>query len=45
MGLIIIEEWHGVNEDSFFKLVFDKNKEELKWGRLGSHGMLQKQRE
>lgn len=35
MGLIIIEEWREVNDDSFFKLVFDKNKKELKSGQLG----------
>lgn len=27
-GLIINEEWHEVNDDSFFKLLFDKNKRE-----------------
>lgn len=35
IGLIIIEEWCEVNDDSFFKLVFDKNKKELKSGQLG----------
>lgn len=35
IGLIIIEEWREVNDDSFFKLVFDKNKKELKSGQLG----------
>lgn len=30
IGLIIIEDWCEVNDDSFFKLVFDKNKKELK---------------
>ena len=35
MGLFINEEWHEVNDDSYFKLVFDKNKKELKPGQLG----------
>lgn len=35
MGLFINEEWCEVNDDSYFKLVFDKNKKELKPGQLG----------
>lgn len=27
-GLIINEEWYEVNDDLFFKLLFDKNKRE-----------------
>lgn len=42
MGLIIMEERRDVNDDSFFKLVFDKNKKELKSGQLGSNEELQK---
>lgn len=45
MGLIINEEWREVHDDSFFKLVFDKNKKELKSGQLGSNEELKKQRE
>lgn len=45
MGLIINEEWHEVNDDSFFKLVFDKNKKELKSGQLGCNEEFKKQRE
>lgn len=35
MGLFINEEWREVNDDSYFKLVFDKNKKELEPGQLG----------
>ena len=35
MGLFINEEWREVNDDSYFKLMFDKNKKELKPGHLG----------
>lgn len=45
MGLIINEEWREVHDDSFFKLVFDKNKKELKSGQLGGNEELKKQRE
>ena len=45
MGLIINEEWREVNDDSYFKLVFDKNKKELKPEQLGSNEELKKQRE
>lgn len=44
MGLII-NEWREVNDDSHFKLVFDKNKKELKPEQLGSNEELKKQRE
>lgn len=44
MGLII-KEWHEVNDDSFFKLVFDKKKKELKSGQLGSNEDLKKTEE
>lgn len=45
MGLIINAEWREVHDDSFFKLVFDKNKRELKSGQLGGNEELKKQRE
>lgn len=35
MDLLINEEWREGNDDSYFKLVFDKNKKELKPGQLG----------
>lgn len=44
MGLII-NEWREVNDNSYFKLVFDKNKKELKPEQLGSNEELKKQRE
>ena len=45
MGLIINEDWHEDHDDSFFKLVFDKNKKELKSGQLGTNEEIKKQRE
>ena len=43
-GLIINEEWREVHDDSYFKLMFDKNKKELKSGQLGSNEELKKKK-